>query len=224
MLKKSLATIALALIAISMAGVASADIVCPDSSYVCVDFTKTYTNNYNKGQPYDYVTVSPNGAGETFSGTGITIRVYLKNCQGAALPGVPAQEVILFNTALCICPGGNGADAFTDANGCTQFSGTMRAGGCVSSLTCFADGVSLGTVQRNGKCGTTADFRTVKINSTDAGVSSPCFTDASDLAALATKLGSVPNYNICFDYNETGTVIDASDLAFFASLLGAACQ
>jgi len=182
----------------------SADIVCPDSSYCAINFANPTR---------DRITISPNGGGDTFAGTGITVRVFLKNCTGAPLVGVPAQEVVIFNSALCICPGGNIADAATDANGMTTFSGTIRGGGCVESLTIFADGVAICT--RND----------LKTNSPDHVPSSPCFVDAGDLAGLAAVLGSVPGYTICKDYNESGPpTVDASDLAFFASLLGAACQ
>ena len=64
----------------------------------------------------------------------------------------------------------------------------------------------------------------VKIHSPDAGTASPCFVDSSDLASFATKLGQGKNYNVCNDYNESGSPIDASDLAFFASNVRAACQ
>ena len=195
------------------AGVASrafADIVCPDSSYVTVSFSKTYSGSYRTGQPYDYVTISPQGNGETFASTGIAIRVYLRNCQNMPIAGVPKEQILLVNSSLCLCPGGNVADHDTDANGVTEFSGTIRGGRCANSLTVSADGISLGAIP-------------VKINSADGG-SSPCFVDSSDLAAFAQKLGQMNNYNICFDYNESGSPIDASDLAFFATLFRGACR
>jgi len=203
MFKKSLVVTLVALMAASFVGTAMADIVCPDSSYCQVSFTNPSKNR---------VTIAPNGAGETFAGTGITVRVFLKNCNGAPLVGVPAQEVVIFNSALCICPGGNIADAATDANGMTTFSGTIRGGGCVESLTIFADGVQL--------CNTP-----LKTNSWD-WIHSPCFVDAGDLAALSARLRSAvgqPNYSICFDWTEDG-FIDSSDVASFASHLGEACQ
>ena len=39
----------------------SADIVCPDSSYATVQFTRTFTGVYRPGQPRDVVTVGPGG-------------------------------------------------------------------------------------------------------------------------------------------------------------------
>src|SRR5262245_38831603 len=106
MLKKSF--VVLALLA-CFAGTAAADIVSPDSSYVTVQYATAK----------DRVTISPNGNGETFAANGITIKVYLKNGAGAPLAGIPATEVILHSSALCICPGGNIADAATDLNGAT---------------------------------------------------------------------------------------------------------
>lgn len=198
MLKKSLVVTMVALIAACFAGTAAADIVCADSSYCTVSFATSK----------DRVTIAPNGAGETFAGTGITIRVYLKNCSGAPLVNVPRQEVVIYNSALCICPGGNVADAATDLNGCTTFSGTIAGGGCVEFLQVFADGVGICTLP-------------VKTNSPDHVPASPCAVDASDLSGLATLLGT--GYDVCKDYNELDPVIDSSDLSFFASLLGASC-
>ena len=232
MLKKSVVALAVALLAACLAGPAAADVVCADSSYCEVVFNRTYgAGSQFNGQPYDYVTVAPNGAGETFTnangineGDGlldIEIRVYLRNCQGDPLVGVPAQQVNLFSNALCICPGGADSDAGTDANGCATFTGSLNAGGCASSIDVYADGIFICTLQDGG--GTT-----VKINSTDQAhlLASPCFTDASDLAGFAsvfTQASNAPG-NVCFDYNELGANIDASDLAGFASALGAACQ
>ena len=96
----------------------------------------------------------------------------------------------------------------------------MQAGGCVTSLQLYADGVFICTLR-----GPSPAEVTVKINSTDGGVSSPCFTDSSDLASFAARIGKPAQYNICWDYNETGgPTIDSSDLAFFAAVIGAACN
>jgi hypothetical protein len=205
MFKKSLVVTLAAVIAACFVGTAMADIVCPDSSYCTVTFTNPAKNR---------VTIAPNGAGETFAGTGITIRVFLKNCNGAPLVGVPAQEILIFNSGLCICPGGNIADAATDANGSTTFTGTIRGGGCAEFLTVFADGVAVCTLNN------------VKTNSPDEVPASPCFVDAADLSAFSAHFGVTPSqpYSLCYDYNESGPPIDASDLSFFASLLGGACQ
>jgi hypothetical protein len=202
MLKKSLVVALVAACAVCYVGTAAADIVCADSSYCVVNFATTK----------DRVTIAPNGAGETFAATGITITVYLKNCSGAPLVGVPRQEVVIYNSGLCICPGGNVADAATDVNGSTTFSGSIAGGGCVENLQIYADGILICTIP-------------VKTNSPDHVPASPCAVDASDLSSLATRLGNPAAYDICYDYNESGgPTIDASDLAFFATFLGAGCQ
>ena len=58
---------------------APAGIVCPDSMYCTVSFTRTYTGSYRLGEPYDYVTIAPDGSGETFAATGIT-PLMVQNC------------------------------------------------------------------------------------------------------------------------------------------------
>jgi hypothetical protein len=162
------------------------------------------------GPPVRYVTIAPDGGGETFASAGITITVTLRNSQGQPEIGEPAQSVVLYNPALCLCPGGNIADAPTDAQGQTTITGTVGGGGCASFLRVFAQGVPIGLPLAIG------------INSTDTRLASPCFVDAGDLADLATKVGVPSSYTICSDFNEDG-VIDAGDIAYFAAHLGAAC-
>ncbi len=200
-MKKALVMVLAVVLTAAYVGTAAADIVCADSSYCIVTFTNPAK---------DRISISPNGNGDTFANTGITIQVFLRNCNGAPLAGVPAQEVVLFNSGLCICPGGNIADAATDLNGRTTFSGSIRGGGCANSLTVFADGITICTT-------------TVKTNSWDALPASPCFVDSSDLPPLAQKLGVPILYTICSDWNEDG-FIDAAEIASFAAQLGAFCQ
>ena len=183
----------------------AADIVCADSSY-CV---ATFANPAR-----DRILINPGWVGNTFANAGITIHVFLRNCQGQPLVGVPAAVVQLTSPGLCICPGGNLADAATDAAGHAQFTGTINAGGCVESLDVVADGVAIGSVP-------------VKTNSHDILPASPCHIDAGDLAAVARALGSnrvsnPANYTICIDYNQDG-FIDASDVANSPFGLSAAC-
>jgi hypothetical protein len=199
MLKKSLAVV---LLVACFAGTAAADIVCPDSSYCTIAF----------GTTRDRLTIIPDGSGDTFTGLQITLRVFLKDCNGAALVGVPREEVVIYNAGLCICPGGTVADAATDVNGMAAFTGTIRGGGCVESLTIFAEGAAICTVA-------------VKTNSPD-GIpevgGQPCAVDASDLGNFASALGQPANYSICEDYIEDG-VIDSSDLGLFAQALQDRC-
>lgn len=187
-----------------------------DSSYCVVEFGKSYPidGNYRPGEPYDRVTISPDGTGETFDATGIAITVFLRDAQGVLLAGIPADEIFLYNSNLCICPQGSHADAPTDSNGMTTFSGTIAAGGCVESLDIywyrFPDSVLLCTT-------------TVKTNSADVAGTGPCFIDDEEWVILSSRYGAPGAYSICSDYNESGT-IDLSDIAFFMRVLGAACQ
>ncbi len=138
---------------------------------------------------------------------------------------MPPQGVQLFSDDLCICPGGADSDAGTDVNGCATFTGTLRAGGCATSIDVYADGVFICTLMDGSG-------RTVKFNSSDQAhnLTSPCFTDASDLAGFAAAFGqsasgsSFVGPHVCFDYNERDANIDSADLAGFASRLRAACQ
>src|SRR5262245_40656126 len=114
------------------AGTAAAGVVCADSSYVTVQYTASVRLTISPG---------PNG-GETLQQQGITVKVYLKDCDsGAPIVGVPREDIILWSNALLICPNGSVADAATDANGATSFTGSIRGGGCTNNLVVFADGV-----------------------------------------------------------------------------------
>ena len=181
-------------------------------------FDRTYTGNYRPGEPYDYITINPAGTGETFEDMGITLRIRLLCVstgtpldQGQPIVGLPPDQIVLFSRSLCTCDWIN-PDRETDTDGWTEFSGTIAGGGCAEGLDLFVEGVFVDTIP-------------VNINSTDVGITSPCHTDASDLVELAAKLGVPEEWSICFDYNESGPpTIGASDLAFFASILGANCQ
>jgi hypothetical protein len=122
---------------------ASAGTVCPDSSIVFATFDCTYSGNYKPGQPYDYVTIWPRGFSDSFAASGITIHVLLKDCQGAPLPGIRPE---VRNDSLCICPTTNRADAPTDANGRTRFTGGMAGKGWATKLFVYADNVLVGSV------------------------------------------------------------------------------
>jgi hypothetical protein len=213
-------TFVVAALVACFAGTAAADIICPDSSYATVQYATAK----------DRVTISPGLNGETFPQNGITVKVYLKNCNGAPLAGVPREEVVLFSNVLHICTGGNVADAATDLNGAATFTGSIRGGGCANSLTVLADGITINQRIVPGLV-PPASLTPLKTNSQDALPSSPGFVDAGDLAALAGKLGCPgPNcppmgggYNICSDWNEDG-FIDAGDVASFAQQLGTSCN
>ena len=150
--------------------------------------------------------------GETFAGNGITVSVCV-TCGGFPAPGIPAAQFTVTAPGVVFCPSvdSNIADTPTNAGGCAVFSGTLCGGGCSPFLDVSLAGVFVARVP-------------VGINSTDTGLASPGFVDAADLATLAAALGNPARYSMCLDYNESGgPTIDAGDLAYFATALGARC-
>lgn len=177
-----------------------------------IRFDRTFTGKYRPGEPYDYVTVDPAGTGETFADAGISIRVRLK-CENLGddwLVGYPPQAFQLYSPGLCMCSPVQ-ADAAPDEEGWFEFSGTLHAGGCTQGIELYAEGTYAGELPIN-------------FNSTDSFFASPCYTDASDISAFAEIFGDPGAWDICFDYNESGPPIDASDLAHLAAHIGAACE
>ena len=69
--------------------------ICVQAETV-VSFDRVYTGSYRNGEPYDYLTIQPDGGGETLEEAGINIRVRL-HCdeRGFSYVGVPPNEVVL---------------------------------------------------------------------------------------------------------------------------------
>lgn len=186
--------------------------VCPDSTLVSVTFDCMFSGLYQPGQPYDRLTIMPDGSGETLAAAGIHISVRVHDCAGNPVVGLPASSIVLHSSTLCICSGGNIADGPTDAEGRTTFSGTIRGGGSAENLTVFVDGTGIATIP-------------VRVNSPDNGVASPCSIDGSDdafFAAWGRRVGE-SQYTIRYDYNEDGA-IDLLDLIVHGAHLGAHCD
>ena len=154
------------------------------------------------------LTVDPSGAGETLEQEGIRLRVRI-GCDGVPAAGAPGAEIVLWNPSLAWCTTPFMAAQATDADGWTEFTGTIRAGGCAERLILFADGIRMAEIP-------------LRINSPDTGTASPGAVDAGDLPALAERIGEPARYSFCFDYNEDGA-IDAGDVARFAQSLGGHC-
>lgn len=158
------------------------------------------------------LTIAPGGRGETFVGTGLGLTVCI-TCGGVPLVGVPAGAITVDAPGLLWCPGGNTADTGTNAAGCATFTGTLCGSGCAPALNVFVGGALV------------AAGVPIAVNSPDLPPTSPGFVDAGDLAGLAIRLGNPALFAPCWDFNESGPpTIDAADLAFFATTLGASCQ
>jgi hypothetical protein len=178
-------------------------VVCPDSSYVVVDFACRFTGAYRTGEPKDVVTITPGPGGETLAENGIRIRAYLRDCAGRPLVGVPADSVFLTAPWLCACfPGGTAADGPTDSLGYTTFTGALRGGGCVDELYLVVG------------CTIVAEVP-VKTNSPDNVFLSSCNV-STDESSHFLVLVTNDTYSICYDFNEDGH-LDASDYAQLVS-------
>jgi len=173
----------------------------PDSSILTVTF---------EIPGRDVVTIVPDGRSETLAANGISIVAVVKYLSGVPAAGIPSQEMVLFNPGLCLCPGGNIADAPTDITGRTTFRGMLQGGGSCESLQMYVDGVLLGSFP-------------IRVNSPD--LNADCAVDGGDICAFAPRLGTRvgnPGYTFAADFNEDGAV-DAGDLSRLASSLGARC-
>ena len=98
--------------------------------------------------------ITPAGDGRTLvdasTGTGpvdATITVTLLNANNAPVVGYPKEQIRVESVLageLVFCTDGNIADAETDANGLTTFSGTFSGGGCTQGgLQVVVGGVPL---------------------------------------------------------------------------------
>ena len=178
-----------------------------------LQFDRRFTGTYRTGEPFDMLTILPDGTGDTLEGMGIHLRLRVRCCffdqQLDPAAGIPAEEIVLWSSGLCLQAPLH-ADHPTDTEGYTEFSGTLAGGGCAEALQLFIDGVFVATVP-------------IRINSPDTGAASPCHVDQSDLGTFAARLGVPSQYDVCSDFNESGT-IDASDLSFFAAALGLATR
>jgi hypothetical protein len=180
-----------------------------------LSFGRTFQGTYRPGEPYDVMTIGPEG-GDTFEELGIRLRIQVVcSCGGAPIAGIPAASIrLFFPPGSCWCPDGHNYAAHdTDANGWTEFSGPLSGGACGQSLTLFVAGTQLAILP-------------IKTNSPDflrEDFGLHCLVDQGDLSAFAAAFGQPQNYSICFDFNESGTV-DASDLAQFAAALGDICN
>ena len=187
---------------------------CGMSAEVILDFSRHFTGSYRTGEPYDVLTIHPDGSGDSLEDTGITLRVRpLCECGGPPrpIPGLAADQILLYSSDTCGCEiAVMQASQPTDAEGWTEFHGTMVGGGCSESLLLFVDGFGVEVIP-------------IRINSPDALPASPCAVDAGDLSALAARLGIPARYSICSDFNEDGAV-DAADLSTLAAVLGTACD
>ena len=152
--------------------------------------------------------VCPQGDGSLLSDGGNEICVTIRDNLGIPIEGILATDFWLIGcTNLCLC-GGSGssnADAATDANGETQFSGGMAAGGCDTGLMVVCQGVIIG-------CPPTC----LAIMVVSPDITCDLFVNLADFSLFAPHFPSPPNsYEACMDFDCDGD-IDLVDFSLFA--------
>lgn len=168
----------------------------------------------------------PQGDGPSFSqipglGTGeFRIRVECLDNTGLPIPFIPASDFWLVDcnatNGLILCQGSlsSNADASSDAEGITYFSGTsLAAGGCADELFPVAQGFALLDPEKG--CLTTLCLP-VNVRSPDMDADGQVGLTDLSLFAASFPPGS---YDTCADFDGNGTV-DLVDLSGFADHFG----
>jgi hypothetical protein len=156
--------------------------------------------------------ICPAGDGQTLAGAGATITVTLIDGIGAPIANFPFEDLWVESLepgALVFCPGGNLADANTNASGETTFSGTLIGGGCTQGgLVVYVSGAAL-----------VGPPLEIEVNSPD--INGDLVVDYCD-SILFTQafLGA---YTFCADFNHDG-IINISDILGFTPHFCSICQ
>jgi hypothetical protein len=167
--------------------------------------------------------VCPQGDGDRLDATGATISVVVKDNAGAPIPGIPAADFWLMgcnDPGLALCGGGGSinAAAATDANGETEISGAMAAGGCDSvGVVVVVQGIVIEDV--NAGCAALC----LPITAVSPDINADLIVDVIDLGLFSQSYTSPPHqYIACLDYNCDG-VIDLVDFSLFSQHYLHAC-
>jgi hypothetical protein len=159
--------------------------------------------------------ICPKGDGSTLADGGNEICVTIRDDNGNPIVGVIGTDFWLTGcTNLCLC-GGSGssnADAATDINGQTQFSGGIAAGGCDSGLYVVCQGVIIGCP---------ANCLAIDVRSPD--LSCDLIVNLVDFSLFAPNFPSPPKpYVACCDYDCNG-LVNLVDFSIFATHWQHAC-
>lgn len=156
--------------------------------------------------------------GSTPSRVDATVNVRVETAAGDPVAGFAAVDLVLGSTAgnLALCQGAGSADAPTDANGGTTFSGAIAAGGIAdvgSDERMLVVGTGLNSVY------TSAPGLEILFNSPDLNGDGE--VNLIDLAAFAPAFTS-QTYDYAADYAWDGTV-DLRDFGVFSLAYSASC-
>lgn len=194
-----LALPALALLALS-AGPAAAQFPC-DHAY-----------NSTAQSPAGHLTVFPDGSGPSLASAGLVVELWVVGCPGEPIVGYPRLDMWLHGEEpadLSVCYRGSLADADTDADGYTTFSGALQAGGhSQAGLAVYVAGVKLWG----------GPPLPITLNSPD--INGDLVVNMQDLATFAIDYAQGPTFRS--DLVRDG-VLDLKDVGRFAGALGVSC-
>lgn len=146
------------------------------------------------------------------------VDIFVRDCTGAPLPGMPACNVVLqsngcrlWSGSPCVAVTSTCAAAPTDATGRTRIRIT-KAGGCCGTLLVVVQGVVLNSI---------LPYRSYDVDG-DGRVG------PMDTARVQRALGFCypsPQYNKCVDFDcAVGNCVLVADLSMYACHLGHFCQ
>lgn len=169
-------------------------------------------NSYAQS-PAGHIMVVPDGSGATLASAGLTVELWVEHCVGEPVPGYSRLDMWLHGEQpadLSVCYRGSIADADTDANGYTTFSGSLLAGGhSQAGLNVYVAGVKL----YGGPA------LPITVNSPD--INGDLMVNIQDLVSFADDFasGQAPFRSDLF---RDGT-LDLKDVARFATANGVSC-
>lgn len=138
-----------------------------------------------------------------------TITVILRDLNYDPIPNFPATDLWLEteDPQIVVCPGGTTADADTDSNGETTFSGPFQAGGCGSGVRVMVNGMAIPAAP-------------LDLTFVSPDLDGNLVVDLSDVVIFAMSYFGA--YDPCCDLRHDGT-INLSDLVVLAMHLGHSC-
>ena len=154
--------------------------------------------------------ITPGGSGSSLAELGLTITVTILECDGGGgLPGYPADAVHLVSRGdVKICEGLAIADADTDQDGKTTFSGVLAGGGYGEDLAVALSGV----VQ--------SQLLMIRVNSPD--INGDLIVDLVDVGLFAQDFSN-GSYDFRSDFSHDG-LENLSDVGIFARHIGESCR
>lgn len=156
----------------------------------------------------------PDASGDNLGARGLTVSVIVRDVGNNVIAGFPFQDITLGSAIageLAICQGGATADANTDANGETTFSGNLAGGGNTEGgLSVF-----LNEVEVTGGAA-------IAINANSPDINGDLTVDVVDVGFFAQGFGGDPGLAFAVDLIADGN-INIADVGQFAVGLGRVC-